>query len=137
MATGKKNPLVGAGAKSVGKEEAKSGPKARNATARANEEHMVEEGVPLTPDGRPMARIMFQGAELIPHGQFANISCGPAQIQLWVDPQDSDPIPENVRENLAKGLNDIADVLYGHVLATQRTLIQEAIQAQVAASSGQ
>jgi hypothetical protein len=85
-------------------------------------------GVPLTPDGRPMVKITVSGAELIPHGQFANISCGPCMFEVWVDPLDEEPVHPTVAQGIAKAANTLFDALYGDVLSVQRGHIDEAIK---------
>lgn len=123
---------------SIAQEEPKSRQKAKVAADRGKqqadlaERSATEAGPPMTSDGRPLSKITVAGAELIPHGQFANISCGPAMFEIWVDPLDEEPVSDELAAGLAKAANKVFDALYGDVLSVQRALIQQAIEQQAA-----
>lgn len=126
---------------SIAKEEPKSRQKAAVATKTGEQQQALAErsagltvSPPLTADGRPLAKITVAGAELIPHGQFANISCGPAMFEIWVDPLDEEPVSNEVADGLAKAANKVFDALYGDVLSVQRALIQKSIEEQAKAA---
>lgn len=126
-------------AESIGNADEKSRQKAKAAAERSQAvmDQAVASGegkIPLTGDGRPMARILVGGAELIPHGQYANISCGPAVFELWVDPLADKPVSEEVKAGLAQAANEMFDALYADVLSVQRALIQTSIEEQAAAA---
>jgi hypothetical protein len=126
-------------AKGIAQEEPKSRQKAKLAADTGKQQMDLAErsasegGPPLTADGRPLAKITVAGAELIPHGQFANISCGPAMFEIWVDPLDEEPVSDEMASGIAKAANKVFDALYGDVLSVQRALIQKAIDEQAAA----
>lgn len=114
-------------AATIGASDKGSRAKADAATRRA--ESMEGEVVPLTADGRPMVNIQMSAAELIPTGQYANVSVGPAKISWWIDPQDPAPISDAEKQNVAKALNDIAEICEVDVISVQRNLVLESIQA--------
>ena len=86
----------------------------------------------MTPDGRPMAKVEMAASELIPTGQYANIVVGPGRLTVFVDPKDSDPLPEADRENIAKAMNLVAELVEVDVIAVQRNLVLENMQANLA-----
>jgi len=116
-------------AKTIGAGDAGSRAKADTSASRADTSQV--EGPPLTADGRPMVKIEMAAAELIPTGQFANVSVGPAKISWWIDPTDDYPISDEEKANVAKALNDIAEIVEVDVIAVQRNLVLESIQSNV------
>lgn len=120
--------------KTLGKSEPKSRSKANAAKARSNEvnETVDSEAWPRTSDGRPMIKILMTASELIPHGQFANISVGPAQITAFIDPQQGEAFSDEERENMAKALNQLGEVVEADVIAVQRVIVLDSIQQQAA-----
>lgn len=113
--------------------QAKSRPQAEAAVARHEaDESAASTGWPMTPDGRPMAKIEMAASELVPTGQFANIVVGPARLTVFVDPRDPDPLPEDERENIAKATNLVAELVEIDVVAVQRNLVLETMQSNLA-----
>ena len=51
------------------------------------------------------------------------------RISWWIDPQDAEPISDEEKSNVAKALNDIAEIVEVDVIAVQRNLVLESIQA--------
>lgn len=112
--------------KGVAKSDKQSGAKAKAAAKRtddANEQAQGDVRIPLTPDGRPMTKIKVSAAELVPTGQYANVSIGPVQVEMFVDLEDPDPITDEQKENLANVLNQICEVVEGDVVAVQRDIV--------------
>jgi hypothetical protein len=135
MATAKIRPARTAPSvsKSVGTPEQKSRAKADASTKRAQATTVAEPAsIPTAPDGYPLVKIAIAAAELIPTGQFANISVGPATIEWYVDPREEDPISSAELENAAKALNQLAELVEIDVIAVQRNLVLESMQSQVA-----
>lgn len=119
--------------KSVGRPDTKSRSKADTSTARAKATTTAEPGaIPTAADGYPLVKVSIAAAELIPTGQYANISVGPATIEWYIDPRETDPIPEEEIANAAKALNQLAELVEIDVIAVQRNLVLESMQSQVA-----
>jgi len=117
----------------IGKDDVRSRGKAESAVDRhVAEETAASTGWPMTPDGRPMAKVEMAASELIPTGQYANIVVGPGRLTVFVDPKDSDPLPEADRENIAKAMNLVAELVEVDVIAVQRNLVLENMQANLA-----
>lgn len=117
----------------VGDADTGSRIKAQTSAARHDaEESAASSGWPMTPDGRPMAKVEMAASELIPTGQYANIVVGPGRLTVFVDPRDADPFPEAERENVAKAMNLVADLVEVDVIAVQRALVLEAMQNNLA-----
>jgi hypothetical protein len=133
--------------KSVGKSDTQSRAKAKAAAERAEQQQSLAdpEGVPHNAQGRPMMKILMTASELVPTGQYANVSVGPAQIVDYIDPdrelsEDDDGnkiyyTPEE-REVMAAALNELAEVVEADVVAVQRNLVMESIQEQAASANG-
>ena len=129
------NPRV---AKTMGTRDTKSRSKAKAASQRADtaQQEQVDAGTwPRNADGVPMAKIEFSAAELIPNGQYANVSVGPAKATVFVDLDSDQPFSDTQKENLAKSLNELADLLSVDVIGVQRNLVHESLQEQVSANS--
>jgi len=87
-----------------------------------------------------MVKILMTASELIPTGQYANVSVGPAQITAFVD-QDRVTLDEHGKEipyfteeqrgTLAKALNELAEIVEADVVAVQRNLVLESLQEQI------
>ncbi len=107
----------------ISSESTKSRQKA-NATAKRNEPHIEN---PLVIDGKRYVEVSFAAAELIPHGDWANISLGPAYIKMLVDPDDPNGIPQEQRENIARAVNEVAETVMGDILGLQRNIVLEAL----------
>jgi hypothetical protein len=73
---------------------------------------------PLDEDGQPMAQISFTASELIPTGQYANVTVGPATVTRFV--KDSDVTDE---------LNKLAETVEVEVIAEQREIVLNTLQA--------
>jgi len=118
-------------AKSIGRSDSKSKSKADQAKDRTAQQQEFDSW-PAGSDGAPMAKITMTAAELVPTGQYANVSIGPAQITCFVDVSralESDSyFTKEERETLAAALNELAEVVEGDVIAVQRNLVMESIQ---------
>lgn len=127
------NPLQ---SKTMGEPDTKSREKAERAAKQSVKQQEVVEGDgwPRTADGRPMIKITMTASELIPTGQYANVSVGPCQITAFIDPEQTPSFSDEQRENMAAALNQLADVVEGDVVAVQRNLIMESIQEQLTPS---
>jgi hypothetical protein len=125
-------------AKSIGKPDTQSRTKAETSAKQAELQQESAQGNawPTTPDGRPMVQIKMTAAELVPTGQYANVSVGPCQITAFIDPDNSAPFSDVQRENMAAALNQLAEVVEGDVVAVQRNLVMESIQDQLASNGG-
>lgn len=75
---------------------------------------------PVDEDGNPMAQISFTASELIPTGNYANVTVGPATITKFVKD-----------DNLAESINALAEIIEVECIAEQRTLVLESLQADV------
>jgi len=123
--------------KSSGAAVKKSRPQAETAAAVTNKNNSDPDGVPLTSAGKPMVKIMMTASELVPTGQFANIMVGPAQITMYVDPDDPNGISDAHKENLAASMNDLAEVVEADVVAAQRDIVLETMQSQIAGDASE
>lgn len=126
-------------ARTAGTPEKQSRQKAEAAKDRSNEVNKTgdpteQTAVPLTADGRPMVRILATSAELIPTGQFANVSVGPAQIIAYIDPRNPKPFTDEELENIAKAVNVLSELVEVDVVGVQRTLVLENLQENVSGS---
>lgn len=106
--------------------------KAEKAVKQSDAQQM-EPVWPLTVGGRPMCRIEFSAAELIPTGDYANVSVGPARITAFVDldraiADDQAYFSNPERANLVKAINELAEMVEGDVIAIQRNIVLEALQ---------
>jgi hypothetical protein len=111
----------------IGKGDKGAGAKAKAAAKRTNDQQ-VEGGVPRGPDGEPLVKVVMTASELIPTGQYANVSVGPAQIEAWINPNSDEPFSDTQKETIARALNELADVVERDVIAVQRGLVLEALQ---------
>jgi hypothetical protein len=121
-----------------GKPDTQSRAKAESA-ARQADAQQPEHVWPMGVQGRPMARIEYSAAELIPTGQYANVSVGPARITTFVD-LDRDVadgeafFSASERANLVKAVNELAEMVEGDVVAVQRSIVLDSIQEQRSAN---
>ena len=60
-----------------------------------------EDGWPVDAEGNPLVKISFATAELVPTGNFANVTVGPAQATKFVAVAD--------KESLAREISDLAE----------------------------
>ena len=135
MAEENTNPFI---AKSIGKSDQQSKQKASAAMAQADKARASadSEAWPLGVNGQPMMKITMTAAELIPTGQYANVSVGPAQITAFVDQDrvvegDDSYFDNKERATMAKALNELAEIIELEVVAVQRNLVLESMQSQV------
>lgn len=135
MAEENTNPFI---AKSIGKSDQQSKQKASAAMAQADKARasVDSESWPLGSNGQPMMKITMTAAELIPTGQYANVSVGPAQITAFVDQDrvvegDDSYFDDKERATMAKALNELAEIIELEVVAVQRNLVLESMQSQV------
>ena len=122
--------------KTIAKDEPKSRQKAEEShkrTAKASDE--AQEDWPVSDDGRPLVKISVCAAELLPTGQFANISVGPAQITAFIDPADEEPFSKSDKDNIASALNQLSDIVQVDVIGVQRTMILTSMAEQLAEDS--
>ena len=84
-----------------------------------------------TINGKPMVRIQMQASELIPTGQYANVSVGPAVVTAFIDPEEPGGLPGDWKENVAEAVNDLAELVERDVIAVQRALVLDSLQEQV------
>jgi len=132
--TGRTNPFI---TKSLGRGDERSGAKARAAAERANEQtRMVDaDSWPRGVSGQPMMKITMTASELIPTGQYANVSVGPAQITAFVDAdrllEGEAYFSQQQRQVIAQALNELAEIVEGDVVAVQRNLVMESMQEQI------
>lgn len=80
-------------------------------------------------------------AELIPTGQFANVSIGPAQVTTFIDQarvlqEQESFFSDDERATLVQALNELAEIVEGEVVAVQRDLVLSSMQQQLAPNGG-
>ncbi len=112
-------------AKKPGKKAAKKSPGKRGAAvARKGDRKGVDMSGswPVDQDGVPLLQISFTASELIPTGDYANVTVGPVTVTKFItDPQD-DAV-------LADELNNLAEVIEAKCISEQRELVLESLQA--------
>lgn len=115
-----------------GRADQQSRAKASQAHERTAE--MVKQSASSWPtgiDGKPMAQIEIGFAELIPTGQYANVSVGPAKVTIFVDlargNEDMPYFTESEKETITKSANELADMMGRDVIGVQRNLVVESI----------
>ena len=113
--------------KTIGKGDKGTRAKAESATERNKQE---AESWP-TVNGRPMVKIQMQASELIPTGQYANVSVGPAVVTAFIDPDDDTGLSGDWLENVAQAVNQLAELVERDVIAVQRNLVLTSLQEQV------
>ncbi len=125
--------------KSLGKGDKGSRGKAEKASERADTEvQQYEANQPSWPTGQkgtPMMKAEMAASELIPTGQYANVTVGPARLHFLIDPDrelrdDEDYFSPAQRATIAKALNEAAEVIESDVVAVQRNLVMESMQQQ-------
>lgn len=132
------NPFI---SKSVGNADKQSRQKAETAHNRAKEMMTTvdSDSWPRGVNGQPMMRVLMTAAELIPTGQYANVSVGPAQITAFVDPdrqlgKEEPYFSAEQRATIAQALNEMAEIVEGDVVAVQRNIVMESMQDQVSSN---
>jgi len=124
--------------------------KAEDASNRANEEikrgeakiEVINAGAsvpasswPTGSKGTPMMMAEMSASELIPTGQYANVSIGPCRVHFLLDPDrelrdDEDYFSPQQKATIAKALNEAAEIVETDVIAVQRDLVLESMQQQ-------
>jgi hypothetical protein len=138
MAEERTNPFL---SKTIGKPARKSRQKAESTSEKANKEikrvkeEPLDSEVPVNTNGVPMIRAEMSAAELIPTGDFANVSVGPARIHFFIDPDrelrdDEDYFTPAQRATITKALNEAAEIVEADVVAVQRNIVLESLQQQ-------
>lgn len=128
--------------KSLGKGDTGSRNKADKAADRA--ESQMEAGIPVESwprgaKGTPMMKAEISVAELIPTGNYANVSIGPVRLHFLID-VDRDVRPDegffstDERAVIAKALNEACEIAEVDVVAVQRNLVMENMQQQIEGS---
>lgn len=134
------NPFI---TQTLGKGDKGTRSKAEKASEQANKEIKRAQDVPLDDSaswprgasGTPMMKAEMSAAELIPTGQYANVSVGPARLHFLIDPDrelrdDEDYFTPAQRATIAKALNESAEIIESDVVAVQRNLVVESMQQQ-------
>ena len=111
--------------------------KAEKASERANEEIQQRVDVP-SQEGLNQGLIYAEmsAAELVPTGQYANVSIGPCRLHFMIDPNKEIPLGESYfseaqRATIARALNEAAEIVEADVVAVQRNLVMESLQEQL------
>jgi hypothetical protein len=111
--------------KTLGAAEKGSRQKAESAVTR-NDAQATDTGWPTLPNGKPMAKIEFAVSELIPTGNYANVTIGPYRVTMFVDP-DAAEIDEDTLDGLAAQANQLAESSMSEVMGVQRALVLESL----------
>lgn len=122
----------------AGKADTQSRQKAESAHRRTESQVQTvdSEAWPRNPNGRPMAKITMTASELVPTGQYANVSVGPAQVTAFVDLDrvvngDGGYFTDEEHQALAQALNELAEVVERDVIAVQRGIVLESMNEQL------
>jgi hypothetical protein len=118
----------------AGTPDTKSRGKAEQAAQRTRENvEAAELSWPTNGSGKPLVRVTMTASELIPTGQYANVSVGPAQITAFVDldRRDEKYFDEAESETLTKAMNELAEIVERDVIAVQRNIVLESMQEQI------
>lgn len=102
-----------------------------DSAAKHTEARQGNQDSPLAPDGFPLVMVEMAASELIPTGQYANISIGPARVRAYIDPRDDEPFSPDQLANIAKATNQLAELVEVDVIAVQRNIALESMQSQV------
>lgn len=129
------NPFI---KETMGKGDKGSRAKSEKAAERANDDirkaDSDQSSWPLGSKGTPMIKAEMAASELIPTGQYANVTVGPCRIHFLIDPdQDLDGegyFSHAQRDAIAKALNEAAEIVEADVIAVQRNLVLESLQQQ-------
>lgn len=111
--------------KTLGRAEKGSRAKAESAQKRT-ESQAGDSSWPMTADGEPMAKIEFCVSELIPTGNYANVTIGPYRVTMFVDPDQSE-IDEAALDNISNQANQLAQSSFADVMGVQRALVFESL----------
>jgi hypothetical protein len=127
-----RNPFIDKG---LATQDTKSGAKAKAAHDKTVKdlEAVNSDSWPRGSTGEPMMKIVMTAAELVPTGQYANVSIGPVQITAFVDEkrklEDGESyFTHGERATMAQALNELAEVVEGDVVAVQRNIVLENLQ---------
>jgi hypothetical protein len=82
---------------------------------------------PVNSNGEPLVKIQVAAAELVPTGQYSNVSIGPVQITMWIDPDEKE-LDSKRLANIAQQVNQAAFVIEKDVVAVQRNLVLQSMQ---------
>jgi hypothetical protein len=110
--------------KAVKKSPAKAPVKRGAAVARKGDRRGVDMSGSwrVDADGVPLLQISFTASELIPTGDYANVTVGPVTVTKFIaDPDDDD--------TLAEELNNLAEVVEAKCISEQREIVMESLQA--------
>lgn len=139
MAAPRANPRT---SKTIGAPDQQSRAKAEKAHERAKEQLTTvdSDSWPRGSDGKPMMKVLMTASELVPTGQYANVSIGPAQITAFVDASrdletEQQYFSDQERATIAQALNELAEIVEGDVVAVQRNLVMENLQENVSDKS--
>jgi hypothetical protein len=102
---------------------------AANRAAAVQPDDVIPRGI----KGRPMARLEFSASELIPTGQYANVTVGPVRVTTWIDLDreigEDDPYFSTAEADLlVKAANELAEHIEGSVVAVQRDIVLANLQ---------
>jgi len=130
------NPFL---SKTLGKGDQGSRGKSQSAQNRAEEQENTvnkDESWPTGATGTPMVKAEICASELIPTGQYANVTVGPVRLSFLIDPdRDLDEgqgfFTSKQRERIAQALNEGADIVEGDCVAVQRNLVLENLQENI------
>ena len=106
------------------------GTKSRSKAESAKERNQHEAESWPTVDGRPLVKIQMQASEIVPTGQYANVSIGPAVITAFIDPENVG-FSDEWKANVAQAVNELAEIVERDVVAVQRNLVHLSMQEQV------
>lgn len=121
----------------IGKADQGSRGKAEKAAQRTNQQNPVS-SIPFNANGKPMIEATMTASELLPTGQYANVSVGPCQLRTLIDPdrtieydEEGEPLPyfaKEERDVMIKALHEMAEIIEADVIAVQRNLVLENLQ---------
>lgn len=100
---------------------------------------MIEPGPETWPKGSagtPMIKAEMAASELIPTGQYANVTVGPVRLSFLIDPdrklsEGEGYFSQEQKDTIAQALNEAAEIVEGDVVAVQRNLVLENLQESV------
>jgi hypothetical protein len=114
---------------------------ARGQTKQTGRKKVESVNWPVDEDGQPMAQISITASELIPTGNYANVTVGPVTVTRFVkDTTDEMITPEELEKALktndkvsaiAIPLNRLAEIVESDCIAEQRQLVLDSLQADV------
>lgn len=108
-------------AKAPAKAPPKAPPKRGTSVERKGDRKRIDSVAwPVSEDGIPMVQISFTASELIPTGEYANVTIGPVTVTKFVSDGDDD--------HLAGELNHLAELVESDCIAEQREIVIESIQ---------